>query len=120
MSRGIVINTQAPCVEVGDVIHLKEDEPVPCDLVVLSTSHDHGQCYVQTTNLDGETNLKTKHAASVTKGLKSEREISEFVGYVECEVPNPKLDAFVGRLIRLKAVAGRFKVKSLEHLRSTM
>jgi magnesium-transporting ATPase (P-type) len=47
---------------------LVEDEAVPCDLVVLSTSHDQGQCYVMTANLDGETSLKTRHSATVTKG----------------------------------------------------
>ncbi len=80
------------------MVHLEEDDPVPCDLVVLSTSHPHSQCYVMTANLDGETSLKTKRAATLTKTKNSASDLAKFVGYVECENPNPKLDNFVGRL----------------------
>ncbi len=113
VSDGALVETESQYLEVGDVIRLLEDEAVPCDLVVLSTSHEQGQCYVQTANLDGETNLKTKQSATVTKGrIKEARDVSDFVGYVECELPNPKLDSFVGRLVRMRTIGGRYKVRS--------
>ncbi len=34
--------------------------------------------------------------------MKSKSELSRFVGFVECENPNPKLDNFLGRLTALK------------------
>jgi len=34
------------------------NEEIPCDLVVISTSNDDGECNIMTANLDGETNLK--------------------------------------------------------------
>ena len=63
-----------------------------------------------TANLDGETNLKTRHSAEVTKGrIGSAAEAAGFVGFAECELPNPKLDAFVGRMTRMKPVEGRLR-----------
>ena len=48
--------------EVGDVVLLRENEQVPADIVVLSTSDPDHMCYLETKNLDGETNLKIKQA----------------------------------------------------------
>ena len=36
--------------------------PATSDQVLLSTSHEEGHVYIETANLDGETNLKTKMA----------------------------------------------------------
>jgi len=46
-------------VKVGDVIMVVENEYLPVDLVILRTSADN-VCYIETKNLDGETNLKHK------------------------------------------------------------
>jgi P-type E1-E2 ATPase len=48
-------------VKVGDVIMVMENEYLPVDLVILRTSADN-VCYIETKNLDGETNLKHKQA----------------------------------------------------------
>ena len=37
------------------------NEEFPADMVLLSSSHDDGTCYITTANLDGETNLKVGH-----------------------------------------------------------
>lgn len=42
---------------VGDLVKVSRDEDVPCDIVLLY-SETPGCCYVTTSNLDGETNLK--------------------------------------------------------------
>ncbi|KAH7116846.1 hypothetical protein B0J11DRAFT_102465 [Dendryphion nanum] len=68
-------------VQVGDFVRLYNDEEVPADIIVLSTSTDDGACYVETKNLDGETNLKVRNALHCTRGVKHARhcERSEFV-----------------------------------------
>nr|CAD7588089.1 unnamed protein product [Timema genevievae] len=47
-------------VKVGDLIHLSNNEFIPADVLVLRSSDPHGLCYIDTCNLDGETNLKQR------------------------------------------------------------
>ena len=46
----------------GDVVKILRDEFFPADLLLLSTSEKKNICYIETKNLDGETNLKNKKA----------------------------------------------------------
>jgi phospholipid-transporting ATPase len=48
-------------VKVGDLVRVEKNEFFPCDLVLLAASdYRKGQCFIETKNLDGETNLKAK------------------------------------------------------------
>jgi P-type E1-E2 ATPase len=47
---------------VGDILKIKSDQYIPADLLILHSSDPKGCCYVETKNLDGETNLKIKNA----------------------------------------------------------
>lgn len=43
----------------------------PADLVLLSSAHAEGVCYIETMNLDGETNLKLKKASFWSSGVEA-------------------------------------------------
>ena len=58
-------------VRAGDVVHLSNDEMIPADMLLLHTSDTNGYCYIDTLNLDGETNLKQRE---VPRGLKLAQE----------------------------------------------
>lgn len=62
MSKTDYTFTQAQTqnIYVGDIIRIDNDETVPSDVLLLKTSDVKGQCYIETKNLDGETNLKIK------------------------------------------------------------
>ena len=49
-------------IRVGDIVKIRQDEYFPADMLVLRTSEKKGVCFIETKNLDGETNLKHKQA----------------------------------------------------------
>ncbi|XP_048187660.1 probable phospholipid-transporting ATPase IM [Perognathus longimembris pacificus] len=86
-------------VKVGDIMKLENNQFVAADLLLLSSSEPHGLCYIETAELDGETNLKVRHALSVTSELGADiSRLAKFDGIVVCEAPNNKLDKFSGVL----------------------
>ena len=72
-------------ISIGDIVQLSDNDTIPCDMVILSTSQEQNQCYVQTSNLDGETSLKTKVASPITKKLKSIDKLNKFLGKASAE-----------------------------------
>ncbi|XP_024973098.1 probable phospholipid-transporting ATPase 4 [Cynara cardunculus var. scolymus] len=85
-------------IRVGDVLKVEKDQFFPADLLLLSSSYEDGICYVETMNLDGETNLKVKRSLEATLTLDDDAAFKDFKGTIKCEDPNPNLYAFVGNL----------------------
>lgn len=77
--------------EVGDIVLLRDNEQVPADIVVLSTSDPDGLCYIETKNLDGETNLKARKALHATSSLSSEEDIEKASFVLDSEPPHQNL-----------------------------
>ncbi|KAM4528220.1 phospholipid-transporting ATPase ID-like [Odontesthes bonariensis] len=86
-------------VQVGDIIKLENNQCVTADLLLLSSSEPLNLVYVETTELDGETNLKVKQALTVTGDIGDNIEaLASFNGEVRSEPPNNRLDKFKGTL----------------------
>lgn len=54
--------------------------------------------FIETANLDGETNLKIRQGLSSTSRLIDSHELKLFTGTLECEAPNRHLYEFNGVL----------------------
>ncbi len=68
-------------VQVGDLLRLRNGDDIPADIVLLSSSDPDNLCYVETANLDGETNLKPKYCHKATADLDSAGECREEMGF---------------------------------------
>ncbi|KAK2518205.1 hypothetical protein Q9233_012716 [Columba guinea] len=95
---GVLRQEQWMNVRVGDIIKLENNQFVAADLLLLSSSEPHGLCYIETSELDGETNMKVRQAIPVTSELGDTGKLAGFDGEVICEPPNNKLDKFGGTL----------------------
>lgn len=84
-------------VQVGDIVCIHRDEEAPADCVILSTSDPDGIAYVDTANLDGETNLKPYKARPETKQL-SRRQVKRVTAKISATVNNPNLYKFQGNI----------------------
>ena len=64
----------------GDLVVIHKNQQVPADVVLLSSSLPDGICYVETMNLDGETNLKLKKAKDETLAFATADKLLSFEG----------------------------------------
>ena len=94
-------------VGVGDVILVPSDSPVPADIVMVASSNPGNSTYIQTTNLDGETNFKPRFGLdkavvtldmitgpTLTPGITRRPEI-----VIHAEAPRSDLDWFLGEAV---------------------
>ena len=85
-------------IKTGDIVRMESEEPMPADIVMLSSSEPEGLCYIETANLDGETNLKIKQAIPETCDLVSSAELARLGGKVRSEQPNNSLYTYEATL----------------------
>lgn len=95
-------------IRVGDFLKVRNRETLPADLLILSvvpaegarSGGNTGICYVETKNLDGETNLKLREAPQATRSMFANEEDAGDVlqGYVESELPNGDINRYSGNL----------------------
>ncbi|KAK6298640.1 hypothetical protein J4Q44_G00316950 [Coregonus suidteri] len=85
-------------VGVGELVKAANGDHLPADLVILSSSEPQGMCYIETSNLDGETNLKIRQGLQITSEIKDIDSLMRLSGRMECESPNRHLYEFVGNI----------------------
>ena len=51
---------------VGDFVMLSSDEEIPADILLLYSSEPSKVCFIETANLDGETNLKQREVVETS------------------------------------------------------
>lgn len=111
ITDGSVINRNEPATQqakfkktywknvcVGDIVKVYNNDEVPSDLVVLSTSDEDGACYIETRNLDGETNLKIRQSLRATQHIRRSKDLEQSKFKIESEGPHIDLYSYNGLL----------------------
>lgn len=88
-------------VRVGDVVKCISENFFPSDMLLISSSEPNGMCYIETANLDGETNLKIRQSLPCTSICSTKEQVESVLNSatIECDPPNAKLYEFEGRLL---------------------
>lgn len=100
LSQAGFVRRRAKDIRVGDIVKVKKNEFFPCDLLLLRHSDESGFVYVETKNLDGETNLKQrkKHPDLLFLQTMPEAGLIEQSVEIFYEKPNPYLYTFNGNV----------------------
>lgn len=85
-------------VSVGDIVRVHNNDEIPADIILLSSSDSDGACYVETKNLDGETNLKVRQSLKCAHMIRNSRDITRTKFTVESEGPHANLYSYQGNL----------------------
>lgn len=98
--------------KVGDIVILRNHETIPADIVLLSTSSEDGDVFIDTSSLDGESNLKRRfsHKESTRmlgNNIKDVIKRARYLeGLIECSPPGKDLHNFDGTaIIRLPPIS---------------
>eukprot|EP01113_Clastostelium_recurvatum_P017915 TRINITY_DN2113_c0_g1_i1.p1 TRINITY_DN2113_c0_g1~~TRINITY_DN2113_c0_g1_i1.p1 ORF type:complete len:1143 (-),score=265.23 TRINITY_DN2113_c0_g1_i1:444-3872(-) len=85
---------------VGDIVQVTNRQYIPADLVIMSSSEPMGMCYIETANLDGETNLKIRQALEETAPMTEPDQLQRALtnATINCEQPNNRLYNFQGNI----------------------
>uniref|UniRef100_A0A7E4USY1 Phospholipid-transporting ATPase n=2 Tax=Panagrellus redivivus TaxID=6233 RepID=A0A7E4USY1_PANRE len=89
---------------VGDFVHVSVDETIPADILLLRSSDPQGSVFVETSNLDGENNLKQKSVLPKCRELFCERrhenfDPSDIELEIYCNPPDSRLNFIQGNVV---------------------
>lgn len=73
---------------VGNIVKVKENEQIRADMVLLESSDSEGIAYIETSNIDGETDYKQRRT------IKETQKGDYLNGIIECEHPNDEIYIF--------------------------
>ncbi|KAG1703816.1 hypothetical protein DVH05_006825 [Phytophthora capsici] len=93
--NGEIITKEWQEVVVGDILRLGDRDEAPADVFILSTSEEEGRCFVETCNLDGETNLKRRSAID---------QVAQHVGYRRLNDPALPESDHSKQMMKLSAI----------------
>ncbi|EGR30477.1 p-type ATPase, putative [Ichthyophthirius multifiliis] len=83
-------------IQIGDIIKINNGQIIPSDILLITSSDENGIAFVETSNLDGENNLKSKYSLEQINKFGREYPLIDFKGHLVCEKPNNRVHNFKG------------------------
>ena len=96
--QGKLLKIRSKDIKVGDIVKCENLERFPADLILISSSEPQGIACIETSNIDGESNLKIRTSTAQTVHLIDEESISKFDAVVNFEPPNERIYNFDGNM----------------------
>ncbi|KAG6843812.1 hypothetical protein H0H87_000218 [Tephrocybe sp. NHM501043] len=81
-------------VRVGDFVKIKDHESLPADILICATSEDENVAFVETKNLDGETNLKSRNACPTLTHLRTAADCADVRNRFRIEAERPDVNMY--------------------------
>jgi phospholipid-translocating ATPase len=81
-------------VRVGDFVKIIDNESLPADILICATSEDENVAFVETKNLDGETNLKSRNAVPALTQLRTAMDCANKVNRFEIDLDRPDTNMY--------------------------
>lgn len=100
LRNGQFVKAASQTLLTGDIVKVSRDNFIPADLVLLWSSGPKSDCFLETKNLDGETNLKQKFVDPKARAITNNNpDLKGILGLrMDCEEPNVLLENFTGSI----------------------
>lgn len=69
LKNGSFVSVESGSIRVGNIVKIKQDEMVPCDVLFLASALEKGHCFIDKANLNGETKLEVETSLPATRVL---------------------------------------------------
>lgn len=96
-------------IRAGNLVLVRNREMVPADIILLASSSENGSAYIETSSIDGETNLKLRTSPHLPKNVVQivRNQSSRDLAAIDDEQPiiTEDLDQATRRLTRMSALA---------------
>lgn len=99
--RNLFSHISSKDLQVGDIVKVLKNNTIPADLIILSCSNLSKTAYIETSNLDGEKNLKPIQCLLKTYNLLKnieEDNLFRLRGKIKCIPPVTELSTFNGEI----------------------
>jgi phospholipid-transporting ATPase len=112
-------------IRVGDLVLVRNGQPFPADLILITSSEAEGSCYIETSSIDGETNLKLRNAIpELANSLGNNLDavlsrLSPCEGVAVVEDPNPSINHFAGQFRFGSPVSPALMTEPTNYLKSS-
>jgi len=81
---------------VGNIVKVKQNDMIPCDVVFIGSSHAKGHCFIDKANLNGETKLEVLSSLHQTRDLCKNLDSLDIS--LQYEGPNGQFDSLRGQM----------------------
>ncbi|KDR73714.1 hypothetical protein GALMADRAFT_71945 [Galerina marginata CBS 339.88] len=81
-------------IRVGDFVKIMDNQSFPADILICATSEEENVAFVETKNLDGETNLKSRRGVPALAHLNNARECANSQNSFRVQCDRPDTDMY--------------------------